>query len=62
MKCLDENETSMNFLDDNYTQINYLDERFVRLKCMDEINSKIIMLGENHMYINDSYKKHEIFG
>jgi hypothetical protein len=29
---------------------------------MDETNSKIIILDENHMYINDSYKKHEIFG
>jgi hypothetical protein len=52
MKCLDENGTSMNFLD----------ERFIRLKCMDEINSKTIMLDENHMYMNENYKKHEIFG
>jgi hypothetical protein len=29
---------------------------------MDETNSKIIMLDENHMYMNDNYKKHEIFG
>jgi hypothetical protein len=29
---------------------------------MDETNSKIIILDENHMYINDNYKKHEIFG
>jgi hypothetical protein len=39
-----------------------LDERFGRLKCMDEINSKIVTLDENHMYMNDNYKKHEIFG
>ncbi len=39
-----------------------LDERFVKLKYMDEINSKTIMLHENHMYMNDSYKKNEIFG
>jgi hypothetical protein len=42
--------------------MNYWDERFVKLKCMDETNSKIIMLDENHMYMNDNYKKHEIFG
>jgi hypothetical protein len=29
---------------------------------MDEINSKTIMLDENHMYMNDNYKKPEIFG
>jgi hypothetical protein len=29
---------------------------------MDEINSQTIMPDENHMYMNDSYKKHEIFG
>ncbi len=42
--------------------MNCLDERFVKLKCMDEINSKTIMLDENHMYMNDNYKKPEIFG
>jgi hypothetical protein len=29
---------------------------------MDEINSKTVMPDENHMYMNDNYKKHEIFG
>jgi hypothetical protein len=29
---------------------------------MDETNSKIVMLNENHMYMDESYKKHEIFG
>jgi hypothetical protein len=42
--------------------MNCLDERFIMLKCMDEINSKIVMSDENHMYMDDSYKKHEIFG
>ncbi len=42
--------------------MNCLDEKFDKLKCMDEINSKIIMLDENHMYINESYKMDEIFG
>jgi hypothetical protein len=32
------------------------------MKCMDEINSKTIMLDENHMYMDESYKSHEIFG
>jgi hypothetical protein len=39
-----------------------LDERFIMLKCMDEINSKIVMSDENHMYMDDNYKKHEILG
>jgi hypothetical protein len=29
---------------------------------MDEIKSKIVISDENHMYMDDSYKKHEIFG
>jgi hypothetical protein len=29
---------------------------------MDEINYKIVMPNENHMYMDDNYKKHEIFG
>jgi len=29
---------------------------------MYEINSKIIMLDENHMYMDESYKMDEIFG
>jgi hypothetical protein len=29
---------------------------------MDEINSKRVMSNENHMYMEDKYKKHEIFG
>jgi len=39
-----------------------LDENFAKLKCMHETNSKIVMLDENHMYMDESYKKHEIFG
>jgi hypothetical protein len=52
----------MNFLDDNYKKTNFLDERFNKLKCMDEINSKTTMLDENHMYMDENYKKDEIFG
>jgi hypothetical protein len=29
---------------------------------MDEINCKIVMPNENHMYMDESYKKHEVFG
>jgi hypothetical protein len=36
--------------------MNCLDEIFDKLKCMDKINSKIIMLDENHMYMNKCYK------
>jgi hypothetical protein len=39
-----------------------LNEIFDRLKCMYETNSKIVMSDENHMYMDESYKKHEIFG
>jgi len=35
----------------------FLDEKFIRLKCMDETNSKKVMLDENHMYMDDNYKK-----
>jgi hypothetical protein len=42
--------------------MNFLEEKFIMLKCMDEINSKKVMLDENHMYMDDNYKKHEIFG
>jgi hypothetical protein len=42
--------------------MNCLDERFIKLKCMDETNSQTIIPNENHMYMNDNYKKHEIFG
>jgi hypothetical protein len=42
--------------------MNCLDERFVKLKCMDETNYKRVMPDENHMYMDDSYKKHETFG
>jgi hypothetical protein len=31
------------------------------LSCMDETNYKTIMLDENHMYMDESYKN-EIFG
>jgi hypothetical protein len=42
--------------------MNYLDEKLDNLKCMDGTNSKTIMLHENHMYMEESYKKDEIFG
>jgi hypothetical protein len=41
---------------------NNLDETFDKLKCIDGINSKTIMTNENHIYIDESYKKNEIFG
>jgi hypothetical protein len=40
----------------------YMDEIFKWIKCLDETSSKIVMLDENHMYMDESYKKHEIFG
>ncbi len=49
-----------NFLDDNYKLMNHLDETFDRLKCMDGINSETIMTNENHIYMDESYKKDEI--
>jgi hypothetical protein len=52
----------MNFLDDNYKLINNLNETFDKLKCMDGTNSKTIMTDENHIYMDESYKKDEIFG
>ncbi len=57
MKILDESWTSMDFLDNNYKLTNYLDEKFDMLKCMDGINSKTIMLDENHIYMDESYKR-----
>jgi hypothetical protein len=51
----------MNFLDDNYKLTNNLDENFDRLKCMDGTNSKTIMLDENRIYMDESYKNDEIF-
>ncbi len=57
MKSLDESWTPMNFLDDNTSwQIN-LDEKFDKLKFMDGTNSKIVMSDENHIYMDESYKK-----
>jgi len=32
------------------------------MKCMDKTNSKTFMVDENHMYMDESYKNHEIFG
>ncbi len=29
------------------------------MKCMNEINFKIVMLDENHMYIDESHKMDE---
>jgi hypothetical protein len=52
----------MNFIDDNYKLTNNLDEIFDRLKCMDGINSKPIMLDQNNIHMDESYKKDEIFG
>jgi len=60
MNFLDDNH-EMNFLDDNH-EMNFLDERFDKLKCVDEINSKTIMLNENHTYMDESYMMDEIFG
>jgi hypothetical protein len=52
----------MNFLDDGYKLTNNLDETFDKLKCMDGINSKIVYDGYNHIYMDESYNKDEIFG
>jgi hypothetical protein len=52
----------MNFLNDNYKLKNNVDETFDILKCMDGINSKTIMMDENHIYMVESYMKDEIFG
>jgi hypothetical protein len=49
-------------LDDDYKLTNNLDETFDRLKCMDGTNFKTIMTNENHIYMDESYKKDEIFG
>ncbi len=62
MESLDESWTSMNFLDDNHKEMNFLDEKIDKLKCMVEINSKTIMLNENHTYMDESYIMDEIFG
>ncbi len=62
MKILDDYWTSINYLDDNYKLINNLYENFHKLKCMDGINSKTIMPDENHIYMDENYKKDEIFG
>jgi len=58
---MDESWTSMKFLDDKCKYTNCVDEKFDRVKCMDEINSKKIMLNENHIYMDESYKIDEIF-
>jgi hypothetical protein len=42
--------------------MNYLNEIFDRLKCMDGTNSKTVMLDENHVCMDESYKKDEILG
>jgi hypothetical protein len=39
-----------------------LDAKFDKLKCMDGTNSKTVMLDENHTYMDENYKKDEIFG
>jgi len=49
-------------MDENPKWMKCLDEIFIRLKCIHEIISKIIMSNENHMYMDESYKKHEILG
>jgi hypothetical protein len=41
---------------------NNLDEKFDRLKCMDGTNFETIMTNENHIYMDESYNKDEIFG
>jgi hypothetical protein len=30
------------------------------LKCMDGIHSKVVMLDENHIYMDETYKNDEI--
>jgi len=52
----------MDFLDDNYKLMNYLDEKINKFKCMDGIDSKTIMLNENRIYMDESYKNDGIFG
>jgi len=52
----------MIFLDDNCKQTNCLVEKLDNLKCMDGNNSITIMLDENHMYMEETFKKDEIFG
>jgi hypothetical protein len=47
--------------DDKCKYTNCLDERFDRLKCMVEINSKTIMLNENHMYMDEITKMMKYF-
>jgi hypothetical protein len=49
----------MDFLDNNYKLTNYLDEKIDMLKCMDGTNSKIVILDESHIYMNESCKKDE---
>jgi hypothetical protein len=52
----------MDFLDNNYKLMNFLDEKFDMLKCMDGINSKTVTPDENQIYMDENYKKDEIFG
>jgi hypothetical protein len=33
------------------------DENFDMLKCMDGTKSKIVMSDENHIYMDETYKK-----
>jgi hypothetical protein len=47
----------MNFLDDNYKMMNNLDETFDMFECMDGTNSITIMIDENHISMDESYKK-----
>jgi hypothetical protein len=49
-------------MDESPNWMKCLDERFIKLKCIDEIISKQIISNENHMYMDESYKKHEILG
>jgi hypothetical protein len=42
--------------------MNNLDETFNKLKCTDGTHSKTIMKNENHISMDESYKKDEIFG
>ncbi len=50
------------YMDESPNWMKCLDERFIKLKCIDEIISKQIISNENHMYMDESYKKHEILG
>jgi len=61
MKFLDDKCKYTNCLDEKFNRVKCMNEKFDRVKSMDEINSKTIMLNENHIYMDESYKIDEIF-